>query len=173
MWTIKAFIKSCCIDSRNEQSQVVHETNKAHFRNPPPNRFLPSSVGRELEWWSGGCEFKLWGQFLTKFILSRVASDLADNLTETPYLKNSSVSRQVVLLDEILSRKLPSHHPLIFRTVWILCVVTAIVFFIYQVSDRAMTYLDYNTTVSVNIQYTNQVPFPAVTLCNINSYRYV
>ena len=80
------------------------------------------------------------------------------------------MSRQVVLLDEILSRKLPSHHPVVFRTVWILCVVTAIVFFIYQVSDRAMTYLDYNTTVSVNIRYMNQVPFPAVTLCNINSF---
>ena len=39
--------KSCSIDSRNEQSptcEMVHEANKAHFRNLLPNRFLPSSV---------------------------------------------------------------------------------------------------------------------------------
>ena len=49
--SIKAFIKSCSIDSRNEQSptyELVHETNKAHFRNLLPNRFQSSSVGRAL-----------------------------------------------------------------------------------------------------------------------------
>ena len=42
--------------SRNEQSptcEVVHETNKAHFRNLLTNRFLPSSVGKALA-------FKIW-----------------------------------------------------------------------------------------------------------------
>ena len=37
------------MNSRNKQSptcEVVHKTNKAHFRNLLPNRFLPSSVGR-------------------------------------------------------------------------------------------------------------------------------
>ena len=41
--SLHAFIKSCSIDSRNEQSptcEVVHETNKAHFRNLLPNRSL-------------------------------------------------------------------------------------------------------------------------------------
>ena len=40
-------MKSLSIDSRNEQSptcEVVHETNKAHFRNLQPNRFLPSVI---------------------------------------------------------------------------------------------------------------------------------
>ena len=68
-----AFIKSCSIDYRNEQSptcEVVHETNKVHFRNLVPNRFLPSSVGRALEWRSRGCGFQPhWMKFLTKFIL--------------------------------------------------------------------------------------------------------
>ena len=86
-------IKSCSIDSRNEQSptcEVVHETNKAHFRNLLPNRFQLSSIGRALEWWSRGCEFKVhWWQFLTKFILSCVTLDLSDNLTETLNVKNS------------------------------------------------------------------------------------
>ena len=36
---------------------MVHETNKAHFRNVLPNRFLASSVSRVLDWWYGGCGF--------------------------------------------------------------------------------------------------------------------
>ena len=66
-WIFMAFIKLCSIDSRNEQSptcEVVHETNKAHFRNLLPNRFLPSSVGRALGSWSGGHGFQShWEQF--------------------------------------------------------------------------------------------------------------
>ena len=66
-----ACIKSCSIDSRNEQSptcEVVHETNKAHFRNLLLNRFLPSSVGKALAWRSGGPGFQShWGQILTNF----------------------------------------------------------------------------------------------------------
>ena len=69
-----AFIKSCSIDSRNEQCptcEVVHETNKAHFRNLLPNRFLPSSVGKALTWRSGDPGFNPpWGQFLTKFFFA-------------------------------------------------------------------------------------------------------
>ena len=86
MWIIKVFIKPCSIDSGNEQSptcEVVHETKKPHFRNLLPNRFLPSSVGRTLEWRSGGCRFKPhWWQFLMKFIMFCVTLDLSDNLTE-------------------------------------------------------------------------------------------
>ena len=47
------------------------------------NRFLASSVGRAGDWCSGGRGFKPHGeQFLTKFILCCVTSDLSDNLTE-------------------------------------------------------------------------------------------
>ena len=43
---------------------------KAHFRSLQPNRFLPGSVGRAVEWWSGGQLFhSYWGQFLTIFFL--------------------------------------------------------------------------------------------------------
>ena len=38
---------------------------------------------------------------------------------------------------------------------------------------RTFVYFDYNTTVSVNIRYIEEVPFPAVTLCNINTFRLV
>ena len=95
-WIFMAFIKSCSIDSRNEQSpacEVVHETNKAHFRNLLPNRFLPSSVGKALAWRSGSPGFKPhWAQFLTKFFCSSLYKDLSDNLTETPIVKNSIIT---------------------------------------------------------------------------------
>ena len=60
--------------SRNEQSptcEVVHETNKAHFRNLLTNRFLPSSVGKALAWRSGCPSFNPhWGQFLTNLFFA-------------------------------------------------------------------------------------------------------
>ena len=72
--------------------EVVHETNKAHFRNLLSNRFLPSSVGKTLAWRSGGSGFNPhWGQFLMIFFCSSLCKDLSDNLTETPIVKNSSV----------------------------------------------------------------------------------
>ena len=81
--------------SGNEQSptcEVVHETNKAHFRNLLTNRFLPSSVGKALAWRSRGPGFNPhWGQFLTNFFCSSLCKDLSDNLTETPIVKNSII----------------------------------------------------------------------------------
>ena len=57
--------------------------NKRKLTSEISNRFLPSSVSRAWDWWSGGCELKPhWGQFLTKFILCCVTLDLSDNLTE-------------------------------------------------------------------------------------------
>ena len=47
----------------------------------------------------------------------------------------------------------------------------AMILFVYQVADRTFVYFDYNTTVSVDIRYLDEVPFPAVTLCNINTFR--
>ena len=58
------------------------------------------------------------------------------------------------------------------RAIWVICVTTAMFLFVYQVADRTSVYFRYNTTVSVNIRYTKSVPFPAVTLCNINTFRY-
>ena len=57
--------------------------NKTKLTSQISNRFLPSTVSRALDWWSGGCGFKPHcGQFLTKFILCCVTSDLSDILTE-------------------------------------------------------------------------------------------
>ena len=60
-----------------------------------------------------------------------------------------------------------------FRLAWVIIVVTAVILFTYQVAERTTDYFGYNTTVSVNIRYVAEVPFPAVTLCNINTFKLV
>ncbi len=60
-----------------------------------------------------------------------------------------------------------------FRLAWIVCVITAIILFTYQVVERTIDYRKHNTTVSVGIRYTDSVAYPTVTLCDTNSFRYV
>ena len=50
--------------------------------------------------------------------------------------------------------------------------VSAMIFFTYQVVERMLDYYDYETTVSVNVLYMDRVPLPTITLCNINTFRY-
>ena len=100
MGIIKAFIKSCSIDSRNKQSPTCEVVlwNKRILTSDISNRFLASSVSRAQDWWSGGCEFKpCLGQFLTKFILCCVTLNLSDNLTEMR-LKGLTWKTQLKLL---------------------------------------------------------------------------
>ena len=59
------------------------------------------------------------------------------------------------------------------RVIWVACVSAAMILFVYQVADRTLVYFDYNTTVSVKVRYKEEVPFPAVTICDINTFRFV
>ena len=107
--------------------------NKRKFISEISNRFLPSSVSRALDWWSGGCQFKPhWGLFLTKFILCRVISDLSHNQTEMHIVKNSNVLLKFLIISlanfvvtYLYSGKFPSQtkaqtNPfLLFNHVWI------------------------------------------------------
>ena len=86
-----AFIKSCSIDSRNAQSpscEVVQKTNKAHFRNLLPNRFLPRVMIRRL--WN---PTPLGTNFENFF--SSLRGDLSDNLTETRIAKNPNGTNMI------------------------------------------------------------------------------
>jgi hypothetical protein len=50
-------------------------------------------------------------------------------------------------------------------------VVGAIGIFVMQVGVRTFDYFQYNTIVDVQLVYTDNIPFPAVTLCNQNNFR--
>ena len=59
------------------------------------------------------------------------------------------------------------------RLAWLLCVGVAVGLFTWQVYDRCRVFIAHNTTISVTSRYETSVPFPAVTLCNANTFRYV
>ena len=59
------------------------------------------------------------------------------------------------------------------RLVWLLCVLASGGLFTYQVATRMMTFFDYNTSVDVQLFYTDKVAFPAVTVCNQNAFRWM
>ena len=75
-----------------------------------PYRFLSSSVGRALEWWSAAHGFKPhWRKFLMKFILFCVTLDLSDNLTEI---------RQISLLGKTQMSFLVFHDMRFCQIIW-------------------------------------------------------
>ena len=60
-----------------------------------------------------------------------------------------------------------------FRLIWVVRVAAVVILIVYQIADRTQVYCQFNTTVAVSVQYKDQVPFPAVTVCNINTFRLV
>ena len=49
--------------------------------------------------------------------------------------------------------------------------MSAVIFFVVQVGLRTKQYFKYGTTIDIELYFEDQIPFPAVTICNQNSYR--
>ena len=85
MWIIKAFIKACSIDSRNEQSptcEVVLETQESSLQKSPTDFYL-AQLARHLTDDLGIVGSNpTGGNFWWIFFLFCVTADLSDNLTE-------------------------------------------------------------------------------------------
>ena len=60
---------------------------------------------------------------------------------------------------------------LLCRLFWLLVVTCAIVFFTTQVFLRTQEYLRYKTNINMELHFKDQLPFPAVTVCNQNTHR--
>ncbi len=60
----------------------------------------------------------------------------------------------------------------LFRALWTLFFFGSLALCTYQVALRVMYYLEYPSVMSMETKATNQLPFPSVTLCNPNKYRY-
>ena len=43
--------------------------------------------------------------------------------------------------------------------------------FVIEVGLRTMEYFKYETNIDIELHFEDQIPFPAVTLCNQNAYR--
>ena len=58
------------------------------------------------------------------------------------------------------------------RFAWILVVISATTVFAYAVSNRLGHLYDFPSSIDLTVGYWPRVPFPAVTICNQNSFRY-
>jgi hypothetical protein len=60
-----------------------------------------------------------------------------------------------------------------FRITWVFVVLAVVAVFAYALTDRILNYYTYPTNIDLNVGFWERVPFPAVTICNQNNYRYV
>ena len=57
------------------------------------------------------------------------------------------------------------------RVLWVVMVVSSMVFFMVEVGIRSRDYLKYETNIDIEISFEEQLPFPALTVCNQNAFR--
>ena len=52
-------------------------------------------------------------------------------------------------------------------------VVSVILIFTYAIASRLLHYYEYPSNIQVETGYLDKLPFPTVTVCNKNPYRYL
>lgn len=50
--------------------------------------------------------------------------------------------------------------------------MVAIILFTSQVASRTFTYFEHHTNTELQVVYDTKIPFPAITVCNQNNFRY-
>ncbi|KAM6934673.1 acid-sensing ion channel 4-A isoform 3-T3 [Xenentodon cancila] len=65
-----------------------------------------------------------------------------------------------------------SGHLGIRQTLWTLAFLTSLGLFLYQATKCAMSYLEHPHVTALNEEATPDIVFPAVTICNINRFRF-
>ncbi|XP_048868701.1 acid-sensing ion channel 4-A [Brienomyrus brachyistius] len=58
------------------------------------------------------------------------------------------------------------------QTLWALAFLVSLVFFLYQSAKCAISYLEHPHVTAVNEEASQEMVFPAVTICNINRFRF-
>ena len=56
------------------------------------------------------------------------------------------------------------------RIFWIFVCLSVMAYFVVQLTTSIIKYYQYGTTTDVQVIYSDSVPFPAVTLCNQNTF---
>ncbi|XP_022104023.1 acid-sensing ion channel 2-like [Acanthaster planci] len=57
------------------------------------------------------------------------------------------------------------------RLIWAVVTLAALGFFLYQTALSFISFFEWNHVTKVDINYADELEFPAVTLCNFNKYR--
>jgi hypothetical protein len=60
-----------------------------------------------------------------------------------------------------------------FRITWVVIFVTSSALFSYMIASKIELLASKDKIIDVNVDYLAQLPFPAVTVCNKNRYRYM
>ncbi|XP_022086791.1 acid-sensing ion channel 1C-like [Acanthaster planci] len=60
---------------------------------------------------------------------------------------------------------------LLIRFVWVAIMLTCLCVCVWQISDRFHRFLQYKANTEISVEYTRDLDFPAVTICNFNRYR--
>lgn len=58
------------------------------------------------------------------------------------------------------------------QTLWALAFLTSLALFLYQAAKCAISYLEHPHVTALNEEATPEMVFPAVTICNINRFRF-
>lgn len=58
-----------------------------------------------------------------------------------------------------------------FRLLWAVIVLIATAVLLYVVVYNVQRLMSYPKNIDINIEYRDSMPFPAVTICNLNQYR--
>eukprot|EP00058_Branchiostoma_floridae_P000921 XP_002586409.1 hypothetical protein BRAFLDRAFT_131803 [Branchiostoma floridae] len=61
----------------------------------------------------------------------------------------------------------PSNY---FRVMWVLTILASYSGFTYMLSSMIMDYFSYDTITDTKLKFTDSLPFPAVTICNMNKF---
>ncbi|ELU16389.1 hypothetical protein CAPTEDRAFT_213607 [Capitella teleta] len=69
--------------------------------------------------------------------------------------------KQITQEDSTIGRKIA----------WAVVVLTALTAFSYAVSTKVQEYLEHNSQIEVKSNYKTELPFPRVTVCNLNPYK--
>ena len=60
-----------------------------------------------------------------------------------------------------------------FRVIWVLLLLGALTLFSLAFTEKILYLLSNPKSVNVEVIYTDKLPFPSVTMCNENKYRYM
>ena len=72
-----------------------------------------------------------------------------------------------------ISFRFNSYFIFLHRVIWGILVLTAIGIFLANMINRLEYYFSYQKTINVEVEYLDEIEFPAVTICNENQYKSV
>ncbi|XP_071951629.1 acid-sensing ion channel 5-like [Antedon mediterranea] len=68
-------------------------------------------------------------------------------------------------------QRLVEERPRSYKMLWVVIIVASVGFCSWEVQKRISNYFEYNVNTEITVKFSNNLTFPAVTICNFNRYR--